>query len=332
MDKNMAKEIDKKKKLKELEEKRNSKLVLGGISSYSGYKGYKAGETLSMLQQLSKVRGRINEIYDKSNRGEKISESEARYPQNPKDADEKILGAIYQSPRTKKGRIIGAAIGSIPSVAFLASAAKDQYKINKLKKQIKKEKDKKFSIMDKMFSKKNLEKSKIPTEEELSKLSRHQILRLLDKKSEQVEKDKKDYIEKRSKKGGVYGSIIGGILGASAGAGVSKISGGSTKSILSNALLSGGLGALAGHEHGKKSAKESARDYVKNADEFNESKVTRKFAKDLDKSMRNIGKLDDLEAINEERLANKKSAKSKYDNYLKKNSVLNLGRGKGSNY
>ena len=55
MDKNMAKEIDKKKKLKELEEKRNSKLVLGGISSYSGYKGYKAGETLSMLQQLGEI-------------------------------------------------------------------------------------------------------------------------------------------------------------------------------------------------------------------------------------------------------------------------------------
>lgn len=331
MDKSMAKEINKKKKLKELEEKRNSKLILGGISSYSGYKGYKTGETLSILQQLGKVQERVNEINNKLSRGEKVNESEAKYLQNPKDANEKILGAIYQSPKTKRGRIIGAAIGSIPSVAFLASAAKDQYKINKLKKQIKEEKDRKFSIMDKMFSKKEKTPT-IPSEEELSKLSRHQILRLLDKKSEQIEKDKKDYIEKKSKKGGLRGSIIGGILGASAGAGVSKISGGSTKSILSNALLSGGLGAFAGYGYGKKSAKKSARDYVKNADEFNESEVTRKFAKDLDKSMRKIGKLDDLEAINEERLANKKSAKSKYDNYPKKNSVLNLGRGKGSNY
>ena len=42
--------------------------------------------------------------------------------------------------------------------------------------------------------------------------------------------------------------------------------------------------------------------------------------------MRDLGREDDLEVINNEHYKNEKRAKREYDDYLKHNSVLNLGR------
>ena len=42
--------------------------------------------------------------------------------------------------------------------------------------------------------------------------------------------------------------------------------------------------------------------------------------------MRKYGHQDDLEAVNAERIRNEKKAKSELKDYLKHNSVLNLGR------
>ena len=71
---------------------------------------------------------------------------------------------------------------------------------------------------------------------------------------------------------------------------------------------------------------DNAKDYVKNADEFNKEKVTKKYARGLDKKMRDLGREDDLEAINDERYKNEKKAEREHKDFLKHNSVLNLGR------
>lgn len=187
----------------------------------------------------------------------------------------------------------------------------------------KEENEKKFSIMSKEFSSKK--KDNI-SEEDLSKLSRNQVLKLIDKRAEKVDKDKEDYINKKIRKGGKVGSLLAG-LGTAAAVGLgSKYSGASTKEALIRAALSGSAAAGFGYMKGREIAKSNAEDYVKNADEFNKEKVTKKYARGLDKKMRDLGREDDLEAINDERYKNEKRVEREHKDFLKHNSVLNLGR------
>ena len=192
-------------------------------------------------------------------------------------------------------------------------------KVNKEKKEAS---EKTYSIMSKEFS----SKEERISDEELSKMSRNQILKLLDKKADKVDKDKEEYIKKKTRKGGRIGSLLAG-LGTAAAVGLgSKYTGASTKESLIRAALSGSAAAGFGYMKGREAAKKDAEEYAKNANEFNKEKVTKKYAKDLDKKMRDLGREDDLEAINDERYKNEKKAKRDYQDYLKHNSVLNLGR------
>lgn len=330
----MAKKINKEKKLKKLKEERNANLILSGLmGGYGAIKGHGLAKEGSIKNQNNEVFDRINGVVEKARRGEKLTELEAKLMQGPSETYKKIYYDILpKTPRTKKAGIKGAlAGGALMGLPNLVAAGINQHKINKLKKQIKKDEEKeekKFSIMSKMFSKKN-DKEKDDfnhTTEDLSKMSHNQILRLLDKRAKRVDEDKKEYIEKKTRRGGIVGSIMGG-LGTAAAVGLgSKYLGSSNKEALIRAALSGLGVAGYGYKKGREVAKENAEDYVKTADEFNKEKVTKKYAKSLDKKMRDLGRIDDLEAVNAERYRNEKKAKREYEDYLKHNSVLNLGR------
>lgn len=324
----MAKKVNKDKKLKALKDSRNANLFLSVMGAgYGGIKGREFGRDKAIDKQHKSVKNRIEELGNKIKRGEELTEQEAKFMYNPKPVMDKILEIIPKSPRTKKYKTVGTAVGAAAlGIPTLIAAGFDQHKINKLKKEIKKEKkeasEKTYSIMSKEFS----SKEERISDEELSKMSRNQILKLLDKRADKVDRDKEEYVRKKTRRGGIIGSILSG-LGTAAVVGLgSKYAGTSTKESLIRAALSGSAAAGYGYMKGRKVAKDNAEDYAKVANEFNKEKVTKKYAKDLDKKMRDLGKEDDLEAINDERYKNEKKAKREYDDYLKHNSVLNLGR------
>ena len=294
--------------------------ILTGIAK-SGVEGMD-----SMTEQYREALARINGWENRARKGGKFTEQEAKFIQGGEDSFEKLRGAISQSPRTKKaklkGAIVGAAMGALPGGLGVLTS---NMEIKRLEKRIaaKEAKEKSYSVMDKMFSKNFVE----PSDDEVSKLSRNQILSLLDKKNKQVDKDKEEYINKKTTRGGIIGALVGAGLGSLAsGLGNKYIGKMDTKTAILNSLIGGGLGAYAGYGQGRKIAKNSAKDYVKDADEFNNNKVTTKYAKKLDALMRKYGHQDDLEAVNAERIRNEKKAKSELKDYLKHNSVLNLGR------
>lgn len=327
----MAKKVNKDKKLKALKEQRDAALTLAGFGGiYGAIKGHELGKNIAYGKQRKFMMDRTEEVFDKARRGEELTENEAKFISNPDPVIEYGLNQVIpNSKRTKRHKKWGAAIGGAAmSAPWLVSAAIDQRKINKLKKKKEKEEkeenEKKFSIMSKEFSSKK--GKEFEEGDDLSKLSRNQILKLIDKRAEKVDKDKEDYINKKIRKGGRVGSLLAG-LGTAAAVGLgSKYTGASTKESLIRAALSGSAAAGFGYMKGREIAKEDAEDYVKNADEFNKEKVTKKYAKNLDKKMRDLGREDDLEVINNEHYKNEKRAKREYDDYLKHNSVLNLGR------
>ena len=324
----MAKKVNKEKKLKALKDSRNANLFLSVMGAgYGGIKGREFGRDKAIDKQHKSVKNRIEELGNKIKRGEELTEQEAKFMYNPKPVMDKILEIIPKSPRTRKYKTVGTAVGAATlGIPTLIAAGFDQHKINKLKKEINKEKkeasEKTYSIMSKEFS----SKEERISDEELSKMSRNQILKLLDKRADKVDKDKEEYVKKKTRRGGIIGSILSG-LGTAAIVGLgSKYAGTSTKESLIRAGLSGTAAAGYGYMKGRKVAKDSAEDYARVANEFNKEKVTKKYAKDLDKKMRDLGREDDLEAINDERYKNEKKAKRDYQDYLKHNSVLNLGR------
>lgn len=328
----MARKVNKDKKIKALKEQRDAALVLAGIGgAYGAIKGHEVGKGIAYDKQKKFMMDRTEEVFNKARRGEKLTENEAKFISNPEPVIEYGLSQVIpNSKRTKRHKRWGAAIGGAALGApWLISAAMDQRKINKLKKKKEKEEkeesEKKFSIMSKEFSSKK--KDNISEEDDdLSSLSRNQILKLIDKRAEKVDKDREEYINKKVRRGGRVGSLLAG-LGTAAIVGLgSKYSGASTKEALIRAALSGSAAAGFGYMKGRETAKSDAEDYVKNADEFNKEKVTKKYAKGLDKKMRNLGREDDLEAINDERYKNEKRAEREYKDFLKHNSVLNLGR------
>ena len=326
----MAKEVNKKKKLEDLKANRNINLLGAAVGGgYGGYRGYKLGRDLAAMDQYGKFVSRVNELNEKLSRGEKATEVEAKFLQNPRDAQEKVLGLIFQSPKTKKGKIIGTVGGSLLSSSpFLLKAALNQHKINKLKKEIKKEEEERKSFSIKRFSKKSSDGEDFyePTEEEVRKLTRNQVLGLIDKKDKQVDKNKKKLLKAYKRKGGLIGGLVGSLGGAGLGYLSNKLTGGSNKSALASSITSGiGLG-VSGYLLGKKAGKNRAEDLIKTEKKYNNEKVTRDYAKDLDEMMRKQGREDDLSALNEERIQNKRTAERNLEDYVKSNSVLNLGR------
>ena len=320
----MAKKVDNKRKLKSLKSSRNSALVgaaIGGI--LGGYGGYKGGETVSMGKQLFEVQDKVNSLLRKARMGEKLTEKEAIAIQlaNSKNGHEKLLGAIYQSPRTNKARLLGGLGGGLlGSVPALISAGVSQHKINKIQKQLKKEAEEKdFSDDEEDYI--------VPDDDRIKDMTRFQVLRVLDKRDKQVDRDRKKYIKRKARNSGILGSVLGAGLGALTGYYGSKYGlGDDKKRTISNSILSGISGALAGYGIGSNTGKNRAEEYVKDADEFNNRKVTRKLAKHLDKIMREQGREDDLEILNDEKFRNQKNAKREYESFLKGNNVLNLGR------
>ena len=322
----MAKKVNNKKKLESLKAKRNGHLLGAGVLGlYGGYRGYKFGEVGSMGNQLNESFEVISDLTNKAARQEPLTENEEKalhhMANNPNDFREKLVGAIYQSPRTRKARLKGGLIGStILASPNLIGAISNQIKINKLKKKIREEEEEMKS-----FSKDDDSKDYIvPNDDKIMDMSRLQVLRILDKKDKQVDKDRKNYIKKKTKRGGIWGSVLGAGLGSLAGYLGNKYLLGNTdkKSMISNSILSGISGGALGYNFGSKIGKNNAEEYVKDADEFNNLKVTRKLARRLDKLMREQGRNDDLEVLNEEKFRNKKDL----ENSLKRNSVLNLGR------
>lgn len=322
----MAKKVNNKKKIESLKAKRNAHLFGAGISGlYGGYKGYKLGEVASMGNQLKESSEVISGLTDKIRRREPLTEVEERalhhMSNKPIDFREKLIGAIYQSPRTQKARLKGGLIGgTILASPNLIGAISNQIKINKLKKKLREEEEEVRS-----FSKDDDSKDYVvPSDDKIMDMSRLQVLRILDKRDKQVDKDRKNYIKKKTKRGGIWGSVLGAGLGSLAGYLGNKylLENTDKKSMISNSILSGISAGALGYNFGSKIGKNNAEEYVKDADEFNNLKVTRKLAKRLDKIMREQGRNDDLEVLNEEKFRNKKDL----ENSLKRNSVLNLGR------
>lgn len=320
----MAKKVDNKRKLKSLKNKRNVALISAGLGgALGGYGGYKISQTGAMGEQLSKIALERIRIEAKALKGEKLTEDEAKIMNITSNEDgwEKIRGAAYQSPKTKKAKILGGVGGSIFGAApGLLSAAINQHKINKLEKQIAKEAEEKDFSDDEDYI--------VPSDDRIKEMTRFQVLRVLDKRDKQVDRDRKKYIKRKTRNSGIFGSILGAGLGALTGYYGSKYALGDDdrKRTISNSVLSGLSGALVGYGIGKNTGKKNAEDYVKDADEFNNRKVTRKLAKHLDKIMREQGREDDLEILNEEKFRNQKNAKREYESFTKGNNVLNLGR------
>lgn len=324
----MAKKVSNKKKLEQARKDKQNYLaaaisgaIVGGIT------GQDIGRNESIINQRREVSDRLEDINYRAHTGN-LSEKEIEFlsklssagPNAGQDISEKILGAAYTSPRTRKSRIIGGTVGSVlGATPGLVGAYAAHKKVKKLEKRVAEE-----EAQEKNYSKKDFVE---PTEKEISKLTRNQVLSLLDKKNKQVDKDREDYISRKTKRGGIYGALVGAGLGALAsGLGSKYIAKSSTKDAIINSVLSGGFGGFAGYHQGRNLAKKNAKSYVKSADEYNNNKVTSKYAKELDRIMRTQGREDDLEAINSERIRNEKKAKSEFKDYLSHNSVLNLGR------
>ncbi len=184
-----------------------------------------------------------------------------------------------------------------------------------------------FNETEKYFSS-DEEDYVVPDDDRIKEMTRFQVLRVLDKRDKQVDKDRKKYIKRKTRNSGIIGSILGAGVGALAGYYGNKYAFGDEdkKRSISNSVLSGISGALVGYGIGSNKGKTNAEEYVKDADEFNNRKVTRKLARHLDKIMREQGREDDLEILNEEKFRNQKNAKREYESFLKGNNVLNLGR------
>ena len=136
-----------KKKIESLKARRNGHLLGAGILGlYGGYKGYKLGEFTSMGNQLNESGEVISGLTDKIRRREPLTEAEERalhhMSNNPSDFREKLIGAVYQSPRTRKARLKGGLLGgTLLAAPNLIGAVSNQIKINKLKKKIREEEE-----------------------------------------------------------------------------------------------------------------------------------------------------------------------------------------------